>query len=356
MAGDGYKLITAPEWIPMRPTRPAPSIRDTINILIGQSTLPYLFFTASWCGLLHLGFNFSDYDLSFINHYLNGTQEAAGVVTRVERTRPVFKTYSSGPGSWLAHYKVHFRFAGSDSITYRDFSFVHEGGPTREETELRLVEGDTVSLEYPLGMPEKARIQGMERRFNSGSEFVFFVILPFCIGFAGMLPGVVNGLRAISLLRNGNLAEGRVILRRSASRRKRKGEKLTLTFEDDSGEQHKFTDWKAKGGVAAFLSEILSNPSIAKIDYKGQLSGRVGIPNQDPGGENELLTVIYHANNPSKARVLDCLPGMPAIEADQISVSSKRLQIGAGIIIILSVLYISALFLIEIFSPLHFER
>jgi hypothetical protein len=140
--------------------------------------------------------------------------------------------------------------------------------------------GETVTIEYPAGKPQYARIKGMRRQIF-GPVVLFVVIFPV-IGLAFLFAGLKKSLRVIRLLQNGALATGKLISKVPTQTRINNQQvyKVTFRFKDHSGHEWDVTE-------KTHLPHLLEDEA-----------------------EESLL---YLPSDPRFATMLDALPRTPSI-------------------------------------------
>jgi hypothetical protein len=160
-------------------------------------------------------------------------------------------------------------------------------------------DGDEITIEYPAGDPARARVQGIEHH-SSG------IVVALLIAVAGLVIAVrafVLGIGDVRLVGNGIVASGVLVSRKrtDAPYRNRPFFQLTFRFEDKGGTSHEV------------LAETYDPRRFAPRDEATAQGG-----GGTDGDENaEVRTQIaYDPADPSKAQVLDFLPGRPRIEDD----------------------------------------
>jgi hypothetical protein len=141
-----------------------------------------------------------------------------------------FRTGSSSTRRGRAIYANHYAFTADATE--------HEGA-SYSGTELPV--GQTVTVEYPAGAPERSRIMGM-RRSPFGAWAALVVLFPL-IGLVIIGPTLRKGLRRIDLLRRGLV--GRAVLESKVATNVEINDRtvfaLGYLFEDEGGGVHRFT-------------------------------------------------------------------------------------------------------------------
>lgn len=156
-------------------------------------------------------------DYSFI-HYKGEIITTEGIAIRWQNTDategdvPVFENY--------------FTFMAGDGHNYEGKSYA---------TGQRIFTGDTLTIEYPAGKPQHARIQGMRTQTFS-TVAVWTVIFPL-VGLVFIMLGIRRSLRALRLLKYGMLTKG-VLISKKRTNTKINGRvvyKMTFKFQDEEG-------------------------------------------------------------------------------------------------------------------------
>ncbi|HET7625535.1 MAG TPA: DUF3592 domain-containing protein [Verrucomicrobiae bacterium] len=163
-------------------------------------------------------------------------------------------------------FAYHYQFQ-RDGKNYTGISY--QLGASRSE-------GESVLVEFPAGKPTDSRIRGMRRApFSLVVSFVF--IFP-TIGLALALTGFWSGWKNMSLLANGQIAQGRLISKAATNIQVNSRTVFKLTFE--------FLD---PGGQ--------TQQAVAKTERPERLENNVFEP------------IFYDPQNPGRAVLLDGLPG-----------------------------------------------
>ncbi len=97
--------------------------------------------------------------------------------------------------------------------------------------------GTTITIEYPEEKPQYSRIKGMRRQVF-GPAALFVVIFPI-IGLLFIFFGIKKYLRAIRLLKNGELTKGKLISKVPTNTKvdEQTAYKLTFRFKDKIGNE-----------------------------------------------------------------------------------------------------------------------
>ncbi len=124
---------------------------------------------------------------------------------------------------------IRFAFV-VDGVEHEGVSYAR--GPT-------VTDGAGVTIEFVPGDPGTARVQGMRSRpFGTGAVIV--VVFPL-LGFALTAYGLRAGRRAVRLLRDGELAQGRLVDKEATGARvnNQRVHKLTFEFTDADGSERR---------------------------------------------------------------------------------------------------------------------
>lgn len=167
--------------------RRVPLSLQVVNFFNGFSQIGWLLFGFGMIFFWAFTFNA---DLSFVT--FRGPHETVdGKVMHVESTNA-----SENKMPVHAHY-YEYSVAGT----------LHSG--TSYSTGDSLSAGETVTVEYDQGDPSRSRIEGM-RRALFGPWVVLVNLFPF-IGLALMIPATITGLKRNRLLRDGLIAQGKLV-------------------------------------------------------------------------------------------------------------------------------------------------
>lgn len=170
-------------------------------------------------------------------------------------------------------YANHYSFVGPYGTEYTGVSY-------KRGTALQ--KGRKVKVEYPHGKPEISRIQGMRTR-PLGPIGLFPVILPI-LGITTIIHGIRKGIMAQRLLKIGKLTTGRLKSKTVIAGKQGKKKsiyKLTFEFTTEDG-----------------------------IIYEAICETRLPEKLEDEAEE----PLLYDPVQPSKAVMLDALPGSPRID------------------------------------------
>lgn len=250
------------------PPRPVPLL-VRLRVLLGG--------TASQIGWVLFGFGMIFFwafvwraDLTSWYRFRGVVPVTEGRVTRSSDTRASEGGSKGRRGTPI--YKNEFTFAVDDK-EYRNASYA---------VGIRLPVGRMVSVQYLASDPSVARIRGM--RANVFGPAVLFVMLFPLAGFGLVVFSVSRGLRACRLLSHGVPTTGRLVSREATAVKENGRIVYKLTFEFDTGE----------------------GPSCTA-------TARTNAPEKFKEQEEPL---VYDPENPSRAVMLDNLPGAPHIGED----------------------------------------
>jgi len=129
----------------------------------------------------------------------------------------------------LQVYENYFRFTADDGLEYEGISYA---------TGQRIITGDTLTIEYPEGKPQYARILGM--RMQTFSTVAVWTVLFPLVGLVFILMGTRRSLRALRLLKYGILTKG-VLVSKKRTNTKINGRvvfKMTFQFQDEEGSEY----------------------------------------------------------------------------------------------------------------------
>jgi len=142
-------------------------------------------------------------------------------------------------------------------------------------------EGDEVTVEYPKGKPEYARIQGM--RISMFGPWVLFVTIFPLIGLMFIVFGFKLGLKANRLLKKGIITQGKLVKkeRTQTEINEQPVYKLTFIFKDRLGYEQE---------------------AIVKTYRTHELE------------DDKYETLLFMENNPEKVILADALPGKVKID------------------------------------------
>ncbi|MGD8453005.1 MAG: DUF3592 domain-containing protein [Phycisphaerae bacterium] len=220
-------------------------------------------------------------DVSSIFIFRGELDTAMGHVTHGEKTS--FSEGGDENNDGTPIYAIHYTFTDEDDRTYDGVSYA---------TGRELDAGANVTIEFPAGSPETSRIRGM-RRAPFGALVLITWVFPL-VGAIFVVAGLRKGVRGGYLLRNGRLAHGRLLDKKTTNTRinNRMVYKLTFAFEADDG---------------------VTYEAIARSHEPEKLEDEA----------DELL--LYDPLRPEKAVLLDNLPGQPRFdEFGQIRTGSVR--------------------------------
>lgn len=152
-------------------------------------------------------------------------------------------------------------------------------------------DGSRVTVEYAINDPQRSRIQGM--RSKQFSAMALFVIIFPAIGLVFVLAGLRYGLRAARLLKVGEVAFGKLVNKTATNTRINEQTVWKLEFE--------FQTISGRRGLAEARSHVPAS--------------------LEDEAEEPLL---YDRDDPTKAVMLDGVPGNPEVTAD------RRLVLGSA--------------------------
>lgn len=215
-------------------------------------------------------------------HFRGEIQSVTGTVTGVERT--AFsqgggggrhrRSRSSGRGKPI--YEVRYRYTPTADISREGVSYLLAPNSTTEPTVPQ-----EVIVEYPANRPDVSRIRGMRRRPFHGA-LALIGLLPVSGLFMALL-GLRRGMHKSSLLKCGKPANARLVDKRATGAQVNKQTVWALTFEyvTDQGTTLQTV-------VRTHHEERLLDEATEKLVY-------------DPG-------------HPTRAVLLDSLPGTPGLD------------------------------------------
>jgi len=151
-----------------------------------------------------------------------------GDIITIEGTASGFVEIDASEGE-VPVFENHYYFISDDGVEYEGVSYA---------TGQRVFSGDTVVIEYPEGKPEYSRIKGMRREIFS-SLVVWTVIFPL-VGLVFILLGLKRSIRALRLLKNGELTTG-TLIEKVRTNTKINGQvvyKMTFRYHDDQGNEY----------------------------------------------------------------------------------------------------------------------
>ncbi len=201
-------------------------------------------------------------DFSFLT--FRGPHETVdGTVTRVENT------HASENDTPVHAHHYEYSVAGTR----------HSG--TSYITGDSLAAGETVTVEYDEDNPSRSRIEGM-RRALFGPGVMFVSLFPF-VGLALMIPATITGLKRNRLLREGLIADGKLIAKRETNVRINRRPVYELRFEFTARDGRRYQA-KARTTDTERLQDEAQEP------------------------------LLYDPNDPTRAYVLDETPSRPEFE------------------------------------------
>jgi hypothetical protein len=205
-------------------------------------------------------------EVNVISHlqFLGRLEKANGVVVSTDKTNA---TVNKSPV-----YAIHYTFATADGIEYQGVSYA---------TGWKASKRDQVVVEYVRANPGRSRIQGM-RTTQLGPWMSFILLFPI----AGALMVVITlrrGIKAACLLTHGKQAQGKLKskVKTNMEVNNRPVFKLTFEFVAEDGYPYEAT-------VKSHMPDILEDEA------------------EEP--------LVYDADDPRNAVMLDDLPGAPRID------------------------------------------
>ena len=238
--------------------RPVPLSLQVVNFFNGFSQIGWLVFGFGmiffWIFTLNADFSFATF---------RDFATADGKVTSVE---------STGASENDVNVKAnHYEFSVAGR-TYRGRSY-----STGDE----VAAGEDVTVEYDEGNPERSRIEGM-RRAIFGPAVALVNIFPM-IGLLLLIPATRSGLKRNRLLREGMLAQGKLVGKRPTNMTINDRTVMELTFEFTARDGRPYTA-KARTTDTARLEDEATEP------------------------------LLYDPTDPKRAYVLDEAPARPEFE------------------------------------------
>jgi len=196
-------------------------------------------------------------------------QQVQGVVTRCEDTGASVGGSEHSRGTPI--YAHHFRFEVNGQ-SYEGVSYT-VGTQTKP--------AQAVTVEFPPGNPARCRIRGMQTAMFP--PWLLLICIFPVVGFCFLTAGFLRGRRAIRLLKEGLVARGALRSKEPTNTRinRRTVYKLTFAFQDELGQTHE---------------------AVARTHEPERL---------EDDAEEPLL---YDPVHPSRATLLDHLPGAPRID------------------------------------------
>jgi len=204
--------------------------------------------------------DFSDY------HFNDDIVETEGVAIRWQGT--------NASENEVPVYENHFVFVDKEGVEYESVSYA---------TGYAVSSGESLTVEYPAGKPEYARIKGM--RNSMFSSFVLFVVIFPLVGLLFILFGLRRSLRALRLLRNGEITEGELIAKERTNTKVNKQPVYRMVFKYQDAQGNEYTRKE-----------------------------RTHMPYSLQDQKREKL--LYLRSKPSYSIMLDSLPGVVKIDDD----------------------------------------
>jgi hypothetical protein len=244
-------LGSAPRRVPL-------SLR-VANFFNGFSQVGWLFFGIGMIFLMVFG---SLSDLSFLT-FRGPHETTAGRVTKVEET-----------GALENNVRVqanHYEYAVAGNLLTG----------TSYSTGTSVATGEMVTVEYDQDEPVRSRIEGM-RRAEFGPGMLFVTIFPL-VGLALLIPGLITGFKRNRVLRDGLIANGRLISKRATNVRINQRRVYELRFEFTSRDGRR-CEAKARTTDPGLLQDEAEEP------------------------------LLYDPADPTRAYLLDDAPARPEVE------------------------------------------
>ncbi len=241
--------------------RRVPLSLQVVNLLNGFSQIGWALFGF---GMIFFWVFSLNADFSFVT--FRGPHETVdGRVTRVENT-------SASENDTPVH-ALHYEYSVAGNL--------HTG--TSYITGASVSPGEMVTIEYDEGNPSRSRIEGM-RRALFGPAVMFVNIFPF-IGLVMLIPATITGLRRNRLLREGLIANGKLVSKSATNVRINHRQVYELGFEFTARDGRRY---KAK----------------ARTTDTDRLQDEA----QEP--------LLYDPADPTRAYVLDETPARPEFETN----------------------------------------
>ena len=215
-----------------------------------------------WFGLVFALVFVGNADFSFI-HFRGEIVNMPGVVLGTEET-------GSSEGD-IEVVKTYFAFTDADGRTYEGASYA---------TGEWLDDDSQVTIEYPKGKPQHARIQGF-RSAQFGMGVVFVLIFPLT-GFIMLVAGLSQGVKRFMLVGGGCVTTARLSGKEATGTTINERRVYALTF--------------------AYEVDGQSHTTVCKTH----------MPEHLEDDAEELL--IYKESDPSFAEMFDDLPGHPSLD------------------------------------------
>jgi len=219
-------------------------------------------------------------DVTSLIYFRGEVHTVAGTVTGVEKT--AFSTGGSGRRRSRSSrrkgkpiYEVRYRYSPAADISREGRSyFTHTSSSTEPN-----VESDVV-VEYPADRPDISRIEGM--RCKPFHPALSLIALVPAVGLILCLRGFQCGVMNVGILARGRPAMGKLINKRETGATVNKQRVWALTFEykDENGQTHE---------------------TVVKTHHEEHLT------------DEDAERLVYDPGRPSRAVLLDGLPGTPGL-------------------------------------------
>jgi hypothetical protein len=168
-------------------------------------------------------------------------------------------------------HEIHYTFMTPDEHTHQGVCY---------SLGLPMSAGEKVTVEYPAGRPETSRIKGM--RTGMFGAFVLFVAIFPAVALVLVAIGLRSGRRGLRLLKHGQLAEGRLIDKRSTNMK-----------------VNNQTVWKY---------------TFSFVAADGREYQAIGRSHTDRLEDEPAESLLYDPANPTRSVMLGSLPGDPRID------------------------------------------
>ena len=200
------------------PTQRSIPISTRIAILFGgfKSQFGWAFFGF---GMIFFWVFAMNADLSAF-HFNKNTIETEGTAIRWQGT--------NSSENEVPVYKNYFLFTDEHGVEHEGISYA---------TGRAVTAGELLTVEYPEGKPEYARIKGM--RNSMFSSFVLFVVIFPLVGLIFILLGLRRSYHALRLIRNGEITEGELIGKELTNTKinNRPVYRMTFSYKDEQGNE-----------------------------------------------------------------------------------------------------------------------
>jgi hypothetical protein len=169
--------------------------------------------------------------------------------------------------------------------------------------------GDKVAVEYATGRQMASRVVGMNVT-KAGWGSLLVLIFPL-IGLGFVLAGLARGRKGLGLLRDGKQVMGRLTDMRETGMKVNKRTVYRMTFAFQAGDSQSY-----EVVARTHQPEKLSGETLGDTGGpESRTHPPAEAPSQDGKGQNEVYEpLVYDPGNPSRAVLLDSLPGEPRID------------------------------------------